>query len=155
MLYCPSAGIEFANRVNITLNRLGYEEHKIGVIQANPDQSKHLETATVRILGTFVDCVNLRSEVYAENSRIPDIKFGTAEEDAMRRDFTINSMFYNIHTGQIEDYSGRGVIDLNRGVIQTPLPALITFKDDPLRVSSSLEMHYSICMYGLFHLLPV
>ena len=28
---------------------------------------------------------------------------GTAEEDAMRRDFNINAMFYNLMTGQIED----------------------------------------------------
>ncbi len=140
MLLCSNTGIEFANRVNATLNRLGYEEHKIGLIQANPDQSKHLETANVRILGTFVDCVNLRSEVYAESSRIPEITFGTAEEDAMRRDFTINSMFYNVHTRMIEDYSGKGLIDLARRVIQTPLPALLTFKDDPLRVSSPITI---------------
>ena len=121
--------------MNATLNRLGYEKHNIGLIQANPDQSKHLETANVRILGTFVDCVNLRSEVYADNTRIPDIRFGTAEEDAMRRDFTINSMFYNIHTKQIEDFSVKGVEDLTCGIIRTPLPPLVTFKDDPLRVS--------------------
>ena len=128
--------------MNATLNRLGYEEHKIGLIMANPAQSKHLETANVRILGTFVDCVNLRSEVYAEDSRIPEIKFGSAEEDAMRRDFTINSMFYNIHTRLIEDYSGNGLKDLAHKIIQTPLPALVTFKDDPLRVS----LHYDECL---------
>jgi hypothetical protein len=35
----------------------------IGVIKSNPDQSKHLETATVRVLGFEVDFVNLRAEV--------------------------------------------------------------------------------------------
>ncbi len=45
-----------------------------------------------------VDLVNLRSETYAADSRIPTMAFGTAEQDAMRRDFTVNSLFYNINT---------------------------------------------------------
>ena len=70
----------------------------IGVIEANPDQSKHLETATMRIFGSEIDFVNLRSEKYTEGSRIPTMEFGSAMEDAMRRDFTINSLFYNTET---------------------------------------------------------
>ncbi len=45
----------------------------------------------------WIDLVNLRSETYADNSRIPTMEFGTATQDAMRRDFTINAMFYNIN----------------------------------------------------------
>lgn len=55
------------------------------------------------------------SETYAENSRIPEMSFGTPTEDAMRRDLTINSLFYNIHSESIEDYSSRGVQDLKTG----------------------------------------
>lgn len=33
------------------------------------------------------------------------MQFGTPEEDAHRRDFTINSLFYNINTGVIEDFT--------------------------------------------------
>lgn len=43
------------------------------MIHANPEQSKHLETATVQIMGLWVDCVNLRSETYQQDSRIPQI----------------------------------------------------------------------------------
>lgn len=44
-----------------------------GVIKANPEQSKHLETATTKIFGQFIDLVNLRTEKYAEDAehRIP------------------------------------------------------------------------------------
>jgi tRNA nucleotidyltransferase/poly(A) polymerase len=35
--------------------------------------------------------------------------FGTAEEDASRRDLTINALFYNINTGEIEDFTNRGI----------------------------------------------
>lgn len=46
------------------------------------------------------------------DSRIPDASFGTAEEDALRRDFTLNSLFYNVNTGKVEDMTGRS--DNNR-----------------------------------------
>lgn len=52
----------------------------------------------------------------------------------MRRDATINALFYNLHTGQVEDFTGRGLQDLADGVLRTPLAALQTFHDDPLRV---------------------
>lgn len=38
---------------------------------SNPDQSKHLETARMRILNVWVDFVNLRCEEYSDDSRIP------------------------------------------------------------------------------------
>lgn len=40
-------------------------------ICSNPDQSKHLETARMRLFDVWIDVVNLRSEDYSENSRIP------------------------------------------------------------------------------------
>lgn len=104
-------------------------------IDANPEKSKHLETATVKIFGLQIDLVNLRKETYVADSRNPTkLEFGTAEEDALRRDSTINALFYNIHTLEIEDFSGRGLQDLERETIKTPLPPMQTFKDDPLRV---------------------
>jgi hypothetical protein len=35
------------------------------MLQANPDQSKHLETANLRVLGFEIDCVHLRAETYS------------------------------------------------------------------------------------------
>ncbi|CAI5945102.1 unnamed protein product [Closterium sp. NIES-65] len=128
-------GREFAEKVTEYLKERGEVVRGVGVIQKNPDQSKHLETATMMIHGMWIDFVNLRAEEYAHDSRIPHtIEFGTAEEDALRRDLTINSMFYNISTEQIEDPTGRGIADLNGGIIRTPLPPHQTFLDDPLRV---------------------
>ncbi|KAJ8611706.1 hypothetical protein MRB53_037817 [Persea americana] len=103
-------------------------------IEANPEKSKHLETVTTRILGLDVDLVNLRKESYSEDSRNPQMELGTPTEDALRRDATINAMFYNIQTGLVEDFTGRGFEDLRSGIIRTPLEPYQTFKDDPLRV---------------------
>lgn len=75
------------------------------MIKANNELSKHLETATIRVDDQWIDLVNLRSEEYAEDSRVPTIRFGTPLEDALRRDFTINSMFYNINNESIEDFT--------------------------------------------------
>ena len=46
-----------------------------------------------------------------------------------RRDFTINSLFYRIDSGEVEDFSGRGLTDLAAQLIRTPLPASETFMD--------------------------
>lgn len=105
--------------------------HKIA---ANPEKSKHLETITTKMFGLEVDFVNLRKEVYDEKSRNPQMEFGTAEEDAMRRDATVNALFYNLDTQTIEDFTQRGLDDMKNKIMRTPLAPYQTFKDDPLRI---------------------
>ncbi len=105
--------------------------HKIA---ANPEKSKHLETITTRMFGIDVDFVNLRKEVYAEDSRNPQMEFGTAKEDALRRDATVNALFYNLDSQAVEDFTGKGLADMRKKIIRTPLAPYQTFKDDPLRV---------------------
>lgn len=100
---------------------------------ANPEKSKHLETSTMTIMGYDIDFVNLRKETYSLESRNPVMEFGTPEEDALRRDCTINSLFYNIHTDEVEDYAC-GLNDLVEKRIKTPLEPKVTFMDDPLRI---------------------
>lgn len=114
----------------------------IGVIAANPDQSKHLETATMKVVGIECDFVHLRGgEVYAANSRIPTLKEdATPLDDALRRDFTVNSLFYNLRKKHVEDWTGRGINDLlHSKLLVTPLDARITFHDDPLRVLRAIR----------------
>jgi tRNA nucleotidyltransferase (CCA-adding enzyme) len=132
-------GEEFAESINEYLLIKGYPVLSIAVIQANPDQSKHLQTATFRIFDQSIDCVNLRAESYANESRIPEIKCGSALEDALRRDFTINSLFYNLNTKEVEDLTNRGISDLHAGIICTPVDPLVTFKDDPLRLLRAIR----------------
>lgn len=104
--------------------------HKIA---ANPEKSKHLETTTIKMMGFDVDFVNLRKETYSAESRNPQMEFGNAKQDALRRDATVNALFYNLHTDEIEDFAG-GLEDLKIGLIRTPLEPRQTFMDDPLRV---------------------
>ena len=52
----------------------------------------------------------------------------------MRRDFTINALFYNLKSRLVEDWTGQGIADLETGILRTPLPPAQTFHDDPLRI---------------------
>ncbi|KAH7104706.1 transfer RNA nucleotidyltransferase [Auriculariales sp. MPI-PUGE-AT-0066] len=103
-------------------------------VDQNAEKSKHLEPGGITIFGQKIEFVNLRSEEYAADSRVPTIEFGTPVQDALRRDATINALFYNIHTRSVEDLTDKGIPDLQAGLIRTPLPARETFLDDPLRV---------------------
>ncbi|CAB1119411.1 unnamed protein product [Ectocarpus sp. CCAP 1310/34] len=132
-------GGDFAARLNRYLSRgkggSGTRKRmsKVALITSNPEKSKHLETATLRIDNFWVDFVNLRTESYVQDSRIPSINIGTPMEDSFRRDLTINSLFYNVNTGTVEDYTGKGTSDLRLGLVRTPLPPCETLLDDPLR----------------------
>lgn len=131
------SGAAFASLVREYMLENNIDVDDIGVIKANPDQSKHLETAVLKIYGISIDFVNLRKETYSD-SRIPDITPGTPEEDARRRDLTINSLFYNINDGEIEDFVG-GLEDLKKGIGRTPLDPIQTFIDDPLRILRAIR----------------
>ncbi|KAJ8130569.1 hypothetical protein O1611_g3059 [Lasiodiplodia mahajangana] len=120
---------ETVNKHSITRDDVG-NLHKIA---RNPDKSKHLETTTIKLFGFDVDFVNLRKETYSEDSRNPQMEFGTAEEDALRRDATVNALFYNLNTSKVEDFTS-GLTDMKAKLIKTPLEPFQTFMDDPLRV---------------------
>ncbi|UFS72043.1 polynucleotide adenylyltransferase PcnB [Geomonas sp. RF6] len=62
-----------------------------------------------------------------------DNVFGTPEEDAFRRDFTVNALFYNIADFSIIDHVG-GMEDLKAGVIRTIGDPATRFTEDPVRM---------------------
>jgi poly(A) polymerase len=82
----------------------------------------------------LVELVSARAESYQSDSRKPDVRQGTLKDDAFRRDFTINTLMENLHTGERLDLTGRAWQDLRDGVIRTPLAPQLTFFDDPLRM---------------------
>lgn len=123
--------LAFAAANNVDLGKNATSLH---TIKKNPEKLKHLETCTTKLFGLDIDFVNLRNEQYTEDSRVPIIECGTAEEDALRRDATLNALFYNLNLGKIEDLTGQGLADLENGILRTPLQPLQTFLDDPLRV---------------------
>jgi poly(A) polymerase len=61
-----------------------------------------------------------------------DNVFGTAEEDAVRRDFTVNGLFYDVFAGEVLDYVG-GRADLEAHRIATIGDPEIRIREDPVR----------------------
>jgi poly(A) polymerase len=62
-----------------------------------------------------------------------DNVFGTIEEDALRRDFTVNALYYNIGDFSVVDYTG-GMADLERGVIRLIGDPEQRYREDPVRM---------------------
>jgi len=65
--------------------------------------------------------------------------FGTPEEDAFRRDFTINALFYDIGTFSIIDYTG-GLEDLRAGLVRSIGDPAERFHEDPVRMLRAITM---------------
>lgn len=88
--------------------------------------------------GLVADFVMARKEVgYVEGTRRPILELGTLEDDLLRRDFTLNALAEDID-GNIIDLFG-GIEDLKIGVLRTPMDAMVTMMDDPLRILRALR----------------
>jgi poly(A) polymerase len=68
-----------------------------------------------------------------------DNTFGTPEEDAFRRDFTINALFYDIATFSIIDYVG-GLQDLHAGLVRSIGDPDVRFQEDPVRMLRAVAL---------------
>ncbi|HTW88777.1 MAG TPA: polynucleotide adenylyltransferase PcnB, partial [Candidatus Binataceae bacterium] len=68
-----------------------------------------------------------------------DNTFGTPEEDAFRRDFTVNALFYDIKTFQVIDYVG-GVEDLRARLVRTIGDPEIRLREDPVRMIRAMRL---------------
>lgn len=112
----------------------------LAVVRSNPAQSKHLSTAIMVLRGYEINVTHLRSEAYAQGSRIPtQAPHAAPETDALRRDFTVNALFYNLHTGKVEDFTRMGLADLAARRVRTPLAPACTLSEDPLRALRAIR----------------
>jgi len=100
-----------------------------------------LQVGGVEIDGLKIEFVPMRTERYEGDSRAPILEITDDPRlDAMRRDLTINGLYYNIDTGMVEDYVG-GVRDIKNLVLRTPDDAKKTFSEDPLRILRALRFY--------------
>lgn len=90
-------------------------------------------TGQVRGDGYVLEVVRARSERYDPESRKPEVRAGTLEQDVSRRDFTVNTLCQTLQ-GRVLDITGAGLADLRAGRLRTPLPPEETFAEDPLRM---------------------
>jgi poly(A) polymerase len=94
---------------------------------------KIIETATFR--------ANPREDEEGEGADLlirRDNVFGNETEDARRRDFTINGLFYDLDLGRVIDHVG-GLADLDAGLIRTIGDPQIRFQEDPVRMLRAVK----------------
>ncbi|MCS7064715.1 MAG: CCA tRNA nucleotidyltransferase, partial [Fimbriimonadales bacterium] len=106
-----------------------------GLAEHDPVVYPRFGTAMVKVSGVSIELVTARAESYRAESRKPvQVKPATLLEDALRRDFTINTLLENLHTGEVLDPLGRALPDLKARLIRTPCEPKATFYEDPLRM---------------------
>jgi poly(A) polymerase len=100
---------------------------QFGVIEVLGPSGIHVQVATFRSDGTYSD------------GRHPDsVRFGSAEEDAKRRDFTINGLFYDPVAEQVIDYVG-GQADLHRKIVRAIGDPRERIREDKLRMLRAIR----------------
>lgn len=104
---------------------------------------KIVEVSTFRREPDLEDGLPLDDEEGADE-KAPDLHvrsdntFGSPEEDARRRDFTVNGLFYDVGDYSIIDYVG-GMDDLHRGIIRTIGDPDLRFQEDPVRMVRAIK----------------
>lgn len=103
---------------------------------------RRFRLAHVRFEGEIIEVATFRAqgdaasdeEARTENGRIlRDNVYGTLEEDAWRRDFTVNALYYNIQDFSVVDYVG-GMADLQEGMLQLIGDPQQRYREDPVRM---------------------
>src|SRR5438477_159707 len=87
-----------------------------------------------------VQVATFRSDVSYSDGRHPDeVVFSSAREDALRRDFTINGMFFDPLKGELLDYVG-GQADLQARVLRAIGDPAVRFTEDKLRLLRAVRI---------------
>lgn len=97
-----------------------------------------------------------------EGRILRDNVFGSIEEDAWRRDFTVNALYYNIDDFSVSDYTG-GMADLKSGTLRLIGDPPLRYREDPVRMLRAvrfaaklgfrLDTETEAALYELGHLL--
>lgn len=109
-------------RASVYLEELEESDTEAGgeAVAEEPDQNRHLI-------------------VNDDGMLLRDNLFGTPEEDAWRRDFTINALSYDIADFSIFDYIG-GIEDIEKRIIRTIGDPAVRFTEDPVRMLRAVRL---------------
>ncbi|WP_185867291.1 CCA tRNA nucleotidyltransferase [Blattabacterium cuenoti] len=102
---------------------------------------KRFGTVMLEYENQKIEFVGSRKESYHYSSRNPIIELGSLQEDQNRRDFTINALAISLNLdnyGELID-PFRGLSDLKKKILRTPLDANLTYSDDPLRMMRAIR----------------
>lgn len=100
-------------------------------------------------VATFRGSHSKENSVHAKQAEsgmiLRDNVYGTIQEDAIRRDFTINALYYNAQDCTIRDYCG-GLTDLQKGIIRLIGDPKTRYREDPVRMLRALRFSAKLNM---------
>lgn len=99
---------------------------------------RRFRLAHIRFGKKVIELSTFRSGVNEGELILHDNIWGTEEEDVLRRDFTINGLYYNPSTQTVIDYIG-GLEDIHQGILCTIGDPIVRFKQDPVRMLRLLK----------------
>lgn len=134
----PLFGLEEPKDIDIVVLgsaiKLANELFAKGISEIKPVTYPRFGTSLIRVKGGNIELASARKESYEKTSRKPNVMPASLEEDAFRRDFTINSLMKDLFTEELLDLTKRGLQDIKDKILRTPLEPKMTFRDDPLRM---------------------
>lgn len=93
-----------------------------------------------------IEFIMPRKEYYDVNSRNPKTEIGTLEQDCLRRDFTVNSLFLRLNDFKLLDLTNKGLTDIKNKIIRVTdeSAADIIFSQDPLRILRAVRQSFQL-----------
>ncbi len=106
----------------------------MGIFPGSNEVGAHFGVVIAKHAGHHVEIATFRTDgSYRDGRRPESVRFSTAQEDARRRDFTINGLFENPETGELIDHVS-GLPDLRSGIIRAIGEPTARFTEDGLRL---------------------
>ena len=116
----------------------------LGLFPKSNEVGAHFGVMLVKQHGHVIEIATFRTDGSYSDGRRPDhVVFATAEEDAQRRDFTVNGLFEDPESGAIIDFVG-GRDDLSAGQIRAIGDASQRFQEDSLRLMRAIRFASSL-----------
>jgi poly(A) polymerase len=109
-------------RFRLVLVKRGAEQYEVATFRKDPPPEESLNE---------------------DGQQVSDNVFGSEEEDARRRDFTINSMFYDPIKDEVTDYCG-GLQDIDRRMIRVIGDPKTRLTEDPIRILRALRLAHKL-----------
>jgi putative nucleotidyltransferase with HDIG domain len=98
----------------------------------------------VRMYGRDYDVATFRTEgPYLDGRHPSSVKFSGPEQDAQRRDFTVNGLFYDPIAGRVIDFV-QGGADIRKGILRTIGKPQDRFREDKLRMLRAIRFACSL-----------
>lgn len=134
MVEGENAGIEFSKLV---ANKLNIHP---------PITFEKFATSKLLIDDKEIEFIMPRKEYYDKNSRNPKTEIGTLEQDALRRDFTVNALFLRLNNNELLDLTKKGIEDIKNKIIRVTDESAsdIIFEQDPLRILRAVRQSFQL-----------